>query len=117
MKTPTSPEGKMSAAGHGNSKTTVPFAGTTNPRELRAIEALMVRPQPRESIDSRAGCSNAPDLIKRLRTNGLSIPCEPTPCIDRDGMEVMRGVYYLTLADRRKLDVWKRKRAAARSQS
>ena len=117
MKTPAIPEGKTSAVGHGDSRSTSPFFGTSNPRELRALQALMVRPQPREAIDARAGCSNAPDLVKRLRDSGLSIPCERTPCIDRDGFEVMRGIYYMTDTDRRKLNAWLRKREAARCQA
>jgi hypothetical protein len=74
------------------------LAGLNN-RQLRAIAALLVSPQPREAIDSRAGCSNGPDLIATLRRRGLRIPCEKTPCIDRDGFEVKRGIYYLTPQD------------------
>lgn len=102
MKNARPTEVEASAAGHGDSRSTTPFFGTSNPHGLRALQALMVRPQPREAIDTRAGCSNAPDLIKRMRDSGLSIPCARTPCIDRDGFEVMRGIYYLTAADRRK---------------
>jgi hypothetical protein len=86
------------------------FAGTNNPRHLRAIRALEVSPQPREAIDSRAGCSNAPELIAELRRRGLDIPCERTPCIDRDGFEVKRGIYYLSARDKSLLRVWKKER-------
>lgn len=82
------------------------FTGTDNPRHLRAIHALMVSPQPRESIDSRAGCSNGPELVAELRRRGLDVPCEKTPCIDRDGFEVKRGIYYLTARDRRRVRAW-----------
>ncbi len=77
---------------------------------IRAIRALEVSPQPREAIDSRAGCSNGPELIAELRRRGLEIPCRRTPCIDRDGFEVMRGIYYLTARDKRLLRVWKKAR-------
>jgi hypothetical protein len=86
------------------------FLGTDNPRHLRAIHALWVSPQPRESIDSRAGCSNGPDLVAELRRRGLDVPCEKTPCIDRDGFEVKRGIYFLTKKDRKLIRRWKNKR-------
>lgn len=86
------------------------FTGTDNPRHLRAIRGLEVSPQPREAIDSRAGCSNAPELIAELRRRGLDIPCERTPCIDRDGLEVKRGIYYLSARDKRLLRAWKKER-------
>lgn len=86
------------------------FLGTDNPRHLRAIQALLVSPQPREAIDNRAGCSNGPELIAELRRRGLEVPCEKTPCIDRDGYEVKRGIYYLTTKDKRLIRRWKSKR-------
>lgn len=86
------------------------FTGTDNPRHLRAIHALLVSPQPREAIDNRAGCSNGPELVAELRRRGLEIPCERTPCIDRDGQEVKRGIYYLTDGDKRRVRKWKAKR-------
>lgn len=88
------------------------FLGTANPRHLRAIQALLVRPQPREALDSRAGCSNAPALVADLRALGLDVPCERTPCIDRDGHEVKRGIYYFTDRDRSRVRSWLRQRAA-----
>jgi hypothetical protein len=86
------------------------FTGTENPRHLRAIHALLVSPQPRESVDSRAGCSNAPELIAELRRRGLDIPCELTPCIDRDGLEVKRGIYHFTPRDKKRIRKWMAKR-------
>lgn len=86
------------------------FLGTNNPRHLRAIHALWVSPQPRESIDSRAGCSNGPELIAELRRRGLTIPCQRTPCVDRDGFIVERGIYYLTSRDKRLIRFWKAQR-------
>jgi hypothetical protein len=81
----------------------IEFAGTYNFRHLRAIAAIRVRAQTRESIDRVAGASNAPDLVAELRGRNLDLPCTRAPCYDRDGCEVMRGVYHLTNADRRKL--------------
>lgn len=82
------------------------FAGTDNPRHLRAIHALLRRPMPREHLDREAGCSNGPELIAELRRRGLSAPCDRAPVIDRDGREVKRGIYCFTTADRRKLNRW-----------
>lgn len=86
------------------------FAGTGNPRHLRAIAALRVRAQTRESIDRVAGASNGPDLVAELRRRNLDVPCTRVPCYDRDGCEVLRGVYHLTNADRRKLARWAARR-------
>lgn len=101
MKTP-DPTEKAESSAPNSAK----FTGTNNPRHLRALHALLVSPQPRESIDSRAGCSNGPELVAELRRRGLDVPCEKTPCIDRDGFEVKRGIYYLTDKDRRRVRVW-----------
>lgn len=106
------------AAGHVANKTNqradfikpACFVGTINKRHLRAIQALLVSPQPREAIDHRAGCSNGPELIAELRRRGLEIPCQRTPCIDRDGFEVKRGIYYLTDRDKRLIRRWKNAR-------
>ena len=113
MKTPGPSEKEPSAPEHGDSKSPAAFLGTDNPRHLRALQALRVRPQPREAIDSRAGCSNGPALVSDLRALGLDLPCERTPCIDRDGCEVKRGIYSLTDRDRRRLAAWLRRRAKA----
>jgi hypothetical protein len=61
------------------------FAGTDNPRHLRIINALQVRPRPREDVDRISGASNGPELVAELRRRGLDIPCNRTPCIDKDG--------------------------------
>lgn len=87
------------------------FRGTSNPRHLRAIEALRTRPMPREELDRRAGCSNGPELVAELRRRGLDCPCERVECYDRDGKTVRRGVYHLTSSDRRILSRWLSKRA------
>ena len=85
------------------------FTGTDNPRHLRVIHALMLRPHCREELDRIAGASNSPALVAELRRRGLSIPCQSTPGIDRDGVVVRPGVYSFTDDDRRKIAAWQRK--------
>lgn len=72
------------------------FAGTENPRQLRAIEALERGPVLREELDAIAGCSNAPELVADLRRLGLDIACERVERIDRDGRPCKPGRYFLT---------------------
>jgi hypothetical protein len=90
------------------------FTGTLNKRHLRTLAALLLRPRPREELDRVAGCSNGPELVAELRRRGLSLPCEKTPCIDRDGFEVRRGIYYATEADKADVQAWLRRRDADR---
>lgn len=68
MNTPPNQTAFESAPDKANSNTEKKFSGTNNPRELRAIHARLTRPQPREHLDRAVGCSNAPDLVSRLRT-------------------------------------------------
>lgn len=82
------------------------FTGTDNPRHLRVITALLRRPLPRENLDTVAGCSNGPELVAELRRRGLDVPCKRINFVDRDGFICRPGVYFLTLADRRKLHQW-----------
>ncbi len=103
---------ESSAREQGDSKRPATFLGTRNPRHLRAIQALCVRPQPREQVDAVAGCSNGPELVAELRRRGLEIPCTRTKKKDRDLFDCWPGVYHLTQSDRRKIAAWKRKRAA-----
>ena len=112
MKTPASPEGKTSAREHGDSKSTALFLGTDNPRHLRVIQAVLVRPTTREHLDQVAGCSNGPELVATLRRLGLNMPCERTKKKDCDLFDCYPGVYHFTEADRRKLNAWKRERAS-----
>ena len=99
-------------AGDTANFTTGKFAGTDNLRHLRAIHALMTRPQRREHLDALAGCSNTPELIAELRRRGLGVPCDRVPDIDRDGLPIRRGVYHLLKSDRRKLNAWLHQRDA-----
>ena len=89
------------------------FAGTDNPRHLRAIQALMTRPTPREHLDQIAGCSNGPELVAELRRRGLEVPCARTKKKDRDLFDCWPGVYHFTQADRRRVHAWLAKRGGA----
>lgn len=82
------------------------FDGTSNPRHLRAIQALLRRPITREQLDKVVGCSNGPDLIAQLRRRGLDIPCERISFVDRDGRKCRPGVYMTTVTDRRLIYRW-----------
>lgn len=82
------------------------FTGTNNPRCLRVIASLRRRALSREEVDSIAGCSNGPELVAELRRRGLELPCVRIHFIDRDGRPCRPGVYFLTIADRRKLNQW-----------
>ncbi len=86
------------------------FIGTDNPRQLRAIAALLRRPMPREALDREAGVSNSPELMAELRRKGLDAPCERIDFIDRDGKQCRPGVYSFTDSDRRKLNQWMQQR-------
>ena len=64
------PKNKTGAAGKRDQ-----FTGAVSQRYLRVLVSLMQRPRTREAIDRVAGASNGPDIIRRLRDRGLSIPC------------------------------------------
>jgi hypothetical protein len=82
------------------------FIGTDNPRHLRVIWALMTRPLPRQQLDSVAGASNGPELVAELRRRGLELLCTRTKKIDRDGFDVLPGIYHFTRQDRRRVNRW-----------
>ena len=103
MKTPASTKVETSAPNRPN------FTGTSNPRHLRVIDALLARPRRREDIDSIAGCSNGPELIAELRRRGLGdehLPCKRIHFIDRDGFPCRPGIYSLTEQGRRAIYTW-----------
>ncbi len=110
----TRPQNSETSTPSKRNSTTTKFTGTDNPRHLRAIQALLTRPQRREHLDAVAGCSNTPELIAELRRRELDVPCERVPDLDRDGKSIRRGVYHFLKSDRRKLNVWMRLRDAAR---
>lgn len=82
------------------------FTGTSNPRHLRAIDALMFRDFDRQELDSVSGSSNSPEVVAELRRRGLEIPCARIHFIDRDGLPCRPGVYSFTASDRNKLHRW-----------
>ena len=100
MKTPDPTKAESSAPNRPK------FTGTDNPRHLRFIAAVLVRPRRREDVDSIAGCSNGPELVAELRRRGLDVPCERIRFIDRDGYPCRPGVYSFTASDRRKFYAW-----------
>jgi len=100
MKTPDPTKAESSAPNTRN------FSGTDNPRQLRAITALLSRPISRVELDGVAGATNSPELVAELRRRGLEVPCERIHFIDRDGHTCRPGVYSFTQADRRRLHRW-----------
>lgn len=88
------------------------FSGTANPRHLRVINSLMIRPRKREEVDHIAGASNGPELMAELRRRGLRAKCRRTPGIDRDGYPIKFGVYEFDDDDRRAIKTWLRLRGA-----
>lgn len=85
----------------------VAFNGTTNPRQLRAIDALIHGPCTRKDLDRICGTSNSPELIASLRRCGLTVRCLLVPRLDRDGKRVKFGVYAFDEADRVKVVAWR----------
>lgn len=86
------------------------FQGTSNPRYLRAIRALLRAPVMREQLDDITECSNSPDVVHELRALGLNLPCRRMVVVDRDGHERRPGQYSLDAEDRAKLQQWMRER-------
>jgi hypothetical protein len=72
----------------------------TNPRQRRALLALLGGPVSREQLDRITGASNSPNVIRLLRCNGFEIPCTYTEEIDRDGKPCTPGMYGLTESDK-----------------
>ena len=86
------------------------FIGTSNPRWLRVIAALLKRSVMREQLDKIAGASNSPDIILNLRRHGLQIPCKRIPIYDQDNKLCRAGVYELSKSDRIKISKWLKRR-------
>ncbi len=82
------------------------FTLPTNPRQLRAVAALLAGPVPREQLDGVVGASNSPGVILALRRRGLTIPCQLVERRDRDGRVCRPGVYHLTSNDIDALRDW-----------
>lgn len=83
------------------------FAGTANPRHLRALEALERGPVYREALDLLAGASNVPELVAELRRRGLEIPCRRVKVRSIDGSTTRCGLYALSDRDRDALARWR----------
>jgi hypothetical protein len=79
------------------------FQGTDNPRALRLLRALLKQPLTRESADTVTGASNGPEEVRKLREQGLEIPCYRLGVHDRDQCWVYRGLYALTTEDMRQV--------------
>lgn len=94
-------------------KAAAKFVGTSNPRELRAIYALMHSPRFRCDLQRITGAANTPDLVSRMRALGLETPCRRVPVPDRDGAIAHPGIYSFNETDRRKINAWLSKRGAA----
>lgn len=78
-----------------------------NPREARALRALLQGAQRREQLDRITGSSNSPDVVMRLRAAlDIEIPCFHIISIDRDGRRCRPGVYSLSDTDRVKVIHW-----------
>lgn len=95
-------------------ESSVDFMGTSNPRHLRVLTALLRRPLSRENLDTIAGCSNGPDLVNELRARGLALPCERIRVEDRDGNTCRPGVYSLSEDDHKKIRRWQARTAKSR---
>lgn len=113
MSAPADNRGDGSGRREQQRDSTPKFSGTSNPRHLRAIDALLRRSMPREHLDTAAGCSNGPELVAELRRRGLDVPCTRVEAIDRDGRACKPGVYHFTTSDRRKIRRWLALRAKA----
>lgn len=112
MKRPTPQKAESSALNSVNFTVPARFTGTDNPRHLRVIQALMTRPLPRQQLDAVAGASNGPELVAELRRRGLELLCTRTKKIDRDGFDVLPGIYHFTQQDRRRVSRWLAQRKA-----
>ncbi len=79
------------------------FRGTDNPRALRLLRALLEQPLTRESADTVMGASNGPEEVRKLREQGLELPCYRLRVHERDGLWTYRGLYALSHKDRQQV--------------
>lgn len=94
------------------------FYGPSNPRQARVLAELLTgRRLTNNHVRSVAGCLNGPDVIDRLRDQGLCAVTELVmswlKTIDRDGRAVRYGEYYLTPKGIAKVQAWEASRLAA----
>ncbi|MFN3861701.1 MAG: hypothetical protein ACK4R2_09555 [Roseateles sp.] len=97
------------------------FSGPGNPRQARVLDSLMNGARLTNSAVRRiAGCLNGPDVIKRLRRQGLcpvtELCMEWLKTIDRDGRHVRFGVYYLTPKGQETVLAWRESQTPAATQ-
>lgn len=106
--------GGAGVAGRRTTDSIPVFAGTTSPRHIRVLRALLKdRQLTRERLDYVAGSSNGPDVVLRLRLKGLQLPCELQDGVDRDNRPCISGVYSMTARDRRAVQDWMRREGIA----
>ena len=88
--------------------TTKKFIGTTNPKRIRALLALVYRDWvSREDLDRLIGASNSPDAIMQLRRKyGLDIIMREVQAINRDGRHCWYGEYQLAYDDKVMVREW-----------
>ncbi|MBU2787323.1 hypothetical protein HFQ13_03705 [Acidithiobacillus sp. VAN18-1] len=79
------------------------FEGTSSPRHIRILHALLQRHRSREEIDLIAGASNGPEEVRKLREQGLEIPCYRLGVFNWDNQWAFRGLYALTHRDRKQV--------------
>lgn len=94
------------------------FFGPSNPRQARVLEALMTGARlTNNDVRRIAGCLNGPDVIDRLRDQGLcdvaELAMDWIKTIDRDGRHVRYGEYYLTAKGVAKVQAWEALQCAA----
>ena len=73
---------------------------TITPPRQRLIHCCLNRPHSRFELQTKIGALNVPDHVMWLRKQGLEIPCEMKPMINRDGKKVKSGEYSFTDKDR-----------------
>ena len=84
-----------SECGHADSKTGTKHNASLPERQQRALLALMRGPQSRNDIDAVCAVSNGPDVVMKLRRQGLGIDMTMQPGRNRFGRAVRHGVYDL----------------------
>lgn len=87
------------------------FYGPSNPRQARVLAELLTgRRLTNNHVRNIAGCLNGPDVIDRLRDQGLcaatDLAMDWIKTIDRDGRHVRYGEYYLTPKGIAKVRAW-----------
>ena len=73
---------------------------TITPPRQRLINCCLSRSHSRFELQTKIGALNVPDHIMWLRKQGLEIPCEMKPMINRDGKKVKSGEYSFTEKDK-----------------